>query len=55
MAASLSYYTIFSLAPPLILLMAVGGVLLGHQAAQGHIMDNLRLSWGVPERLPFRA
>ena len=41
MAASLSYYTIFSLAPLLILVIAAGGLLLGRQAAQGEIMRQL--------------
>jgi membrane protein len=41
MAASLSYYTIFSLAPLLILIIAAGGLLLGRQAAQGAIMHQL--------------
>lgn len=41
MAASLSYYAIFSLAPLLILIIAAGGLLLGRQAAQGAIMQQL--------------
>jgi membrane protein len=41
MAASLSYYTIFSLAPLLILIIGAGGLLLGHKAAQGEIMNQL--------------
>jgi membrane protein len=38
MAAALSYYTIFSLAPVLLLVIAVAGLVLGDQAAQGKIV-----------------
>jgi membrane protein len=38
MGAALSYYTIFSLAPVLLLVIAVAGLALGHQAAQGKIV-----------------
>ena len=38
MGAALSYYTIFSLAPVLLLVIAVAGLVLGHQAAQGKIV-----------------
>jgi membrane protein len=39
MGAALSYYTIFSLAPVLLLVIAVAGLVLGHQAAQGKIVE----------------
>jgi membrane protein len=41
LGASLSYYTIFSLAPVLLLVIAVAGLALGTQAAQGKIVDQL--------------
>jgi membrane protein len=41
LGASLSYYTIFSLAPVLLLVIAVAGMVLGPQAAQGKIVDQL--------------
>jgi membrane protein len=41
MAAALSYYTTFSLAPLLILAISIAGLLLGHDAAQGKIMDQI--------------
>ncbi len=41
LGASLSYYTIFSLAPVLLLVIAVAGMVLGNQAAQGKIVDQL--------------
>jgi membrane protein len=41
LGAALSYYTVFSLAPVLILAIAVAGIFLGHDAAQGKIVDQL--------------
>ncbi len=42
MAASLSYYTAFSIAPLLILVMAAAGIIFGREAAQGQIVGQLR-------------
>jgi membrane protein len=41
LGASLSYYTIFSLAPVLLLVIVVAGVVLGRDAAQGKIVEQL--------------
>jgi membrane protein len=41
LGAALSYYTVFSLAPILILVIAVAGVFLGREAAQGKIVSQL--------------
>jgi membrane protein len=41
LGAALSYYTVFSLTPVLILVIAVAGVFLGHDAAQGKIVAQL--------------
>jgi membrane protein len=41
LGAALSYYTVFSIAPVLIVAIAVAGVFLGHDAAQGKIVDQL--------------
>jgi membrane protein len=41
LGAALSYYTVFSLAPVLILVIAVAGLFLGPQAAQGKIVSGL--------------
>jgi membrane protein len=41
LGAALSYYTVFSLAPVLVLVIAVAGVFLGQDAAQGKIVDQL--------------
>ena len=42
MGAALSYYTLFSLAPLLIIVIAVAGMLFGQEAAQGEIVAQLR-------------
>jgi membrane protein len=41
LGAALSYYTIFSLAPVVIVVIAVAGMFLGHDAAQGKIAAQL--------------
>lgn len=41
MGAALSYYTLFSLAPVLIIVIAVTGMVFGQQAAQGEIVAQL--------------
>jgi membrane protein len=41
LSASLAYYTIFSLAPMLIVLLSVGGIFYGHDALQGKIFREL--------------
>ena len=42
MGAALSYYTLFSLAPLLIIVIAVAGMVFGQEAAQGEIVGQLR-------------
>lgn len=42
MGAALSYYTLFSLAPMLIIVIAVAGMVFGQEAAQGEIVAQLR-------------
>jgi Predicted membrane protein len=42
MGAALAYYTTFSLAPLLIIVIAVAGLLFGQEAAQGAIVEELR-------------
>jgi membrane protein len=41
MAAALSYYTVFSMAPLLILAISIAGVVLGREAAQGKIVEQI--------------
>jgi membrane protein len=42
LSAALAYYTIFSIAPLLIVVLAVAGFILGEQAAQGRLMETLQ-------------
>ena len=42
MGAALSYYTLFSLAPLLIIVIAMAGMVFGREAAQGEIVGQLR-------------
>jgi membrane protein len=42
MGADLSYYTVFSLAPILIIVIAVAGMIFGHDAVQGEIFGQVR-------------
>jgi membrane protein len=42
LAAALAYYTIFSMAPLIIIIIAVMGFLFGEQAVQGEIQEQLR-------------
>ena len=41
MGAALSYYTFFSMAPLLLIVISVAGLIMGREAAQGHLMDEL--------------
>jgi membrane protein len=42
LGAALAYYTLFSLAPLLIIVIAVAGLVFGQAAAQGHIVAEMR-------------
>jgi len=42
LGAALAYYTVFSLAPLLVISIAMAGLILGQEAAQGQIFDQLR-------------
>jgi membrane protein len=42
LGAALAYYTVFSLAPLLIITIAIAGLIFGADAAQGQIFDQLR-------------
>jgi membrane protein len=41
MGAALAYYTVFSLAPMLVIVIAIAGFFFGHEAAQGEIVEQL--------------
>ena len=42
LGAALAYYSVFSLAPLLIISIAIAGLVFGREAAQGQIFDQLR-------------
>lgn len=42
LAAALAYYTVFSLAPLLVIVVAIAGLFFGEQAAQGEIVGQIR-------------
>ena len=42
LGAALAYYTVFSLAPLLVITIAIAGLVFGGEAAQGQIFDQLR-------------
>jgi len=42
LGAALAYYTVFSLAPLLLIAIAIAGFFFGREAAQGQIFDQLR-------------
>ena len=46
LSAALAYYSIFALAPLLIIVLAVAGLIFGEAAAQGRITDQLKLLAG---------
>lgn len=46
LGAALSYYTIFSMAPLLLIVIAVAGLVFGHKAAQGQVFDQLKTVMG---------
>lgn len=46
LGAALSYYTVFALAPVLLIAISVAGLVFGPEAAQGHMIDELRAMFG---------
>jgi len=46
LGAALAFYTIFSLAPLLLIAIAIAGLVFGREAAQGEIFDQLRTVFG---------
>lgn len=50
-SASLSYYTVFSLAPMLIIIISICGIIFGREAMQGQIYDEINGLVGAPAAL----
>src|SRR5690606_4547682 len=46
MGAALAYYTVFSVAPLLLIVIAVAGLVFGQEASEGEVFEQLRLLMG---------
>ena len=55
MGAALAYYTFFSMAPLLLIVISVAGLLLGREAAQGQLMAELSGLLGPPAAASIEA
>ena len=55
LSASLSYYTLFSLAPMLIIAIAVAGMLFGQEAVEGRLMEEIQGLVGVESALAIQS
>lgn len=55
LSAAIAYYTVFSLAPLLVIAIALAGTLLGADAARGYIYSELRQLMGGPGALAVQA
>jgi membrane protein len=55
MGAALAYYTAFSLAPLLIIAIAVAGFVFGRDAAQAAVVSQLQGLLGAAEDQPSRS
>jgi membrane protein len=42
LGAALAYYTVFALAPSLVIVIGIAGLVLGREAAQGHVLAEIR-------------
>src|SRR5579883_357229 len=49
LGAAVAYYSVFSLAPLLVLAVAIAGLVFGEQAAQGVLVDQLADAVGRPQ------
>jgi membrane protein len=48
MGAAIAFYTVFSVAPVLIIVIAIAGLVFGQQAAQGRIVEEIASTIGAP-------
>jgi membrane protein len=55
MGAALAYYTMFSIAPLLLIVISIAGLLFGDQAARGEIFSQLEGVLGVPGALAVQG
>ena len=55
LAAALAYYTIFSIAPLVVIAIGIAGLALGEEAARGQISDQIRHVIGPLFRSAIRS
>jgi membrane protein len=55
MGAALAYYTLFSIAPLLLIVIAIAGLVFGDQAARGEIFSQLEVMLGAPGALAVQG
>ncbi|MEO7337911.1 MAG: YihY/virulence factor BrkB family protein [Caldimonas sp.] len=55
MGAALAYYTLFSIAPLLLIVISIGGLVFGQDAARGQLFDQLRDLMGDQTALAIQA
>lgn len=55
MGAALAYYTMFSIAPLLLVVISIGGFFFGEQAARGEILNRLSGMLGAPGALAVQG
>ena len=55
LSASLSYYTLFSLAPMLIIVIAVAGMIFGQEAVEGRLMEEIQGLVGAESALAIQS
>lgn len=55
LSASLSYYTLFSLAPMLIIVISVAGIIFGQEAVEGRLMEEIQSLVGVESALAIQT
>src|SRR6202045_2799949 len=55
MGAAIAYYTVFSLAPMLVMVIAIAGLAFGHQAAEGALFGELADLIGAESAVAVQA
>ena len=55
LGAALAYYTVFSIAPLLVIVIAIAGLVFGADAARGQVMAQIEDSSGRKAHVPSRT
>ena len=54
LGAALAYYTVFALAPSLVIVIGIAGLVLGREVARGTSWSRSETWWGSKARRPSR-